>query len=237
MSNLLNIDELAFSGNNGEEVKEVNLTLNEPSLLLFVGKNEYITTIIAKLLAGLKKPDTGKITYRGYPIQEVKHKISYVSHDADLISNRSVRDNIVFKLRYHPEFNDFYEEDWIEDVLERFNLFEVRNQLPMNLSEQEKKNVVMARAVVSQPEFILVDQPGHNLGPMETMDLIDYLKTLNIDRDTTSIMFANRIYPECTVTDRILVLDNGTIDASGTLEEVSNHQLVENLIECQSLPD
>lgn len=160
------------------------------------GKSSLIKTLNAEL--PLEK---GEGTVAGFNLTELKlrdiptlrRKLGVVFQDFRLLSDRNVYDNLAFVLKA----TDWKDEKKIADrVLEVLNLVSMTNKsqsMPHQLSGGEQQRVVIARALLNDPEIILADEPTGNLDPQTSIDLIQILKSLNEQGKT--VVVATHDYP------------------------------------------
>lgn len=160
------------------------------------GKSSLIKTLNAEL--PLEK---GEGTVAGFNLTELKlrdiptlrRKLGVVFQDFRLLSDRNIYDNLAFVLKA----TDWKDEKKIADrVLEVLNLVSMTNKsqsMPHQLSGGEQQRVVIARALLNDPEIILADEPTGNLDPQTSIDLIQILKSLNEQGKT--VVVATHDYP------------------------------------------
>lgn len=160
------------------------------------GKSSLIKTLNAELplekgegqvagfsLTGLKSRD----------IAALRRKLGVVFQDFRLLSDRNVYDNLVFVLKATDWSDDRKITDRVNEVLEMVSMTHKSKSMPHQLSGGEQQRVVIARALLNDPEIILADEPTGNLDPQTSIDIIQILKSLNEQGKT--IVVATHDYP------------------------------------------
>jgi cell division transport system ATP-binding protein len=174
----------------------VNFTLSKGDLVYLVGrtasgKSSLIKTLYGELtfegetgfVAGfdLKKLKNSKIPY-------LRRKIGIVFQDFQLLTDRSVHENLLFVLKATGWTNKTEIVERIHDVLEKVDMVDKEHKMPYNLSGGEQQRVVIARAMLNDPELILADEPTGNLDPESTEDIMKLL--IKISQSGRAVLMA-----------------------------------------------
>ena len=212
-------------GKREEILKGVDFSIQQGQQIAIVGETGSGKTTIAKLLLGFYKPESGNIFINDEPIskyslEDIRKNISYIDQNTFLFSD-SLYNNLTF---LNPKVSD----SELNEVCERTCVNRIISKLPygletlleengMNFSGGERQQIAIARALVSKPKLLIIDEATSNL------DLItenQVKKTLSgLKKDITCIIIAHRLntIKEC---DRILVLDKGRIIEQGNHESL-----------------
>lgn len=226
---LFEINNVTFKQDNNFLLKNFNLTVSEPSVVLAVSRGRALTSTLARICAGILTPDEGEILFRGKKPENCRTRLSFIPSHAGMINNRSVRENIVLKVRYHPRLNEFYNEARVDEVLARFDLEAIQDNFPEELSSLQQKKVALARAFISEPGLIFINEPGYNLNLSETEEFFIKFEEFR-PKNTTVIIFANSVFPECEFVDLIFALENSKVLAGGELDDVCSVDWIEKLV-------
>jgi len=208
---LLAVDHISFKVNRGE-------------VFGFLGPNGAGKTTTIKMLVGLTMPSEGTATVGGYDIRrsivEVKRRVGVVPETSNLYDELSVWDNLLFSSRlYHVPRRERGER--IEGLLKTFNLQERRHRKFGKLSKGLKRRVVIAAALVHQPEIVFLDEPTVGLDVVSAHALRRFIRELR-EEDTTVFLTTHYIEEADQLSDRIAILVKGKIVAVDTPVNIKN---------------
>jgi cell division transport system ATP-binding protein len=177
-------------------LKDVNFTINKGEFVYLIGKTGSGKSSLMKLLYGELTLKDGSIHAAGYDIKSLKRKdvpflrrkLGIIFQDFKLLQDRSVYDNLEFVLRAtgHTEKEDI--AAIIKTVLEMVGLESKALQWPHELSGGEQQRIVIARALLNNPELILADEPTGHLDPQTSEEIMNLLQEIN--KSGTTILFA-----------------------------------------------
>ena len=183
-SNVIEVKDLWFSYTGNPILKEVNLTIRSGDFLIIIGPNGGGKTTLVKLILGILEPDRGMIRVFGRPPREAVSRIGYVQQDIHV--NRgfpiSVQDVVrMGRAKSGKGWKGFSKEDnvVIRQALERVEMWEYRARRMDDLSGGQRKRVFLARALVSEPEILFLDEPMASVDAKGQTDFYDFLKELN----------------------------------------------------------
>jgi phospholipid/cholesterol/gamma-HCH transport system ATP-binding protein len=218
----------AFKGN--QVLKGITLTIPEGQTYVVLGGSGSGKTVLMKHVIGLFKPDRGSVTVNGVELSslsgraltEARRVFGMVFQGAALFDSMTVFENVAFPLREKrrhvklPEARARVLEklkvvDLGEEVLERF---------PSELSGGMRKRVALARALVSDPQVVLYDEPTTGLDPITTDYVDGMIKAAKERLGVTSRVISHDIASAFRVADRLAVLYDGQLAAEGTPAEV-----------------
>lgn len=157
------------SFHNNLVLNDINLTVNPSDIMLIVGKNGAGKTTILRLLLGLYTPDEGMITVKGIDsktrqYQELKKKFGFLNDNIGLFRDLTVWENIEFFHRiYFPKAKKETRNQEITDVLKRVELYNHKNEKIDFFSRGMRQRLAIARAVINQPELLILDEPNRGL--------------------------------------------------------------------------
>lgn len=181
-------------------LKDVNLSINKGEFVYFIGKvgsgkTSLIKTINAELplLEGQAKVagfDLTKLKIKQTPL--LRRKLGIVFQDFKLLTDRTVYDNLLFVLKATGWKNKVEINDRIAQVLDRVSLSYKGYKMPHQLSGGEQQRVVIARALLNNPEIILADEPTGNLDPETSENLMKLL--LEISNNGRAVVMATHDY-------------------------------------------
>jgi zinc transport system ATP-binding protein len=183
-SPVIEVRDLWFSFNGEAVLKEVNLTVNSGCFLAVIGPNGGGKTTLLKLMLGLLEPDRGTVRVLGVTPREASPRIGYVPQDIGVNSTFpiSVFDvALMGRMRGGGGWWSFSKEDRIvaQKALERMEMWEYSTRRMEELSGGQRQRVFMARALVAEPEILLLDEPTASVDTKGQSDLYEFLKKLN----------------------------------------------------------
>lgn len=184
-------------------------------------------SVTLKTINGLITPDEGKVEVLGHTVTELseeelspmRRRVSYLFQGSALFDSMSVFENIAFPLREHLDLSREELREKVEELLAMVDLEGVGPLAPSELSGGMKKRVAVARALALEPEIILYDEPTTGLDPV-TGETIAHL-ILDLDRrlGVTSVVVTHDIPLVLRVAERVLFLEDGRFDFTGSIEE------------------
>jgi zinc transport system ATP-binding protein len=183
-SKVVEIEDLWFSHNGTLILREVNLTINARDFIAIIGPNGGGKTTLVKLILGLLEPDKGKISIFGRPNKEMVSRVGYVPQDIHV--NRgfpiSVQDVVSMgRLKGGGGFLRLLKNDKvrIQESLEKVEMWQYRTRHMDALSGGQRQRVFLARALVSDPEILFLDEPLSSVDTKGQTAFYDFLKDLN----------------------------------------------------------
>ena len=187
----------------GESVvlRDVNISVEKGEFVYLVGKTGTGKSSLLKTLYGDLELTEGQGWVAGHNLKELTWKtipflrrsLGVVFQDFQLLTDRSVKDNLKFVLKATGWSDEQLMTDKINDVLDKVNLKDKSNKMPYELSGGEQQRVDIARALLNSPKLILADEPTGNLDPETSDDIMQLL--FHICRDfNTSIVMATHDY-------------------------------------------
>lgn len=211
----------------------VNFTVNKGENLVILGRSGSGKSVTIKCLVGLIKSDRGEMKIFGtdvaklsYPqLNEIRLRIGFLFQGGALYDSMSVRDNLSFTLKHHsPDLSNKEVEQRIIEVLENVGLAASIDKMPSELSGGMVKRTAVARTLIIQPEIILYDEPTAGLDTITSREISDLILKVQEKYKTTAIIITHDIACAKSTGNRIMILKDGVINASGTYEELENNK-------------
>lgn len=230
MAPLLKVDNIEVYYGMIKALKGVSFEVNKGEIVALIGANGAGKTTILHTVTGLLKPKTGTIIYNENDITKVPaHKIvsmgmAHVPEGRRIFQQLTVLDNIKLGAFTRKDKNEI--EETLNYVYERFpRLKERKNQIAGTLSGGEQQMLAMGRALMSKPDFILMDEPSMGLSPLLVSEIFDIIKAIN-DNGTTVLLVEQNAKKALSIADRAYVLETGSIVLSGDAKELMNDESV-----------
>lgn len=230
MAPLLQVDNIEVYYGVIKALKGISFEVNKGEIVALIGANGAGKTTILHTVTGLLKPKAGKISFKGNDITKVPaHKIvtmgmAHVPEGRRIFSQLSVLDNI--KLGAFTRKDKEEIEETLNYVYERFpRLKERKNQIAGTLSGGEQQMLAMGRALMSKPEFVLMDEPSMGLSPLLVSEIFEIIKAIN-ENGTTVLLVEQNAKKALSIADRAYVLETGNIVLSGDAKDLMNDESV-----------
>lgn len=208
----------------------ITLKAHEGETLLVLGESGIGKSTLLKLILRLLVPDSGTIKVGGREITdltfdealELRRSIGMVFQNAALFDSVSVFDNIAYPLRENTPLSEAEIEQVVRERMEFVDLDadRVGPQLPGELSGGMKKRVGLARAIATDPQIVLYDEPTAGLDPLTVGTIGDLIRKLQRERGVTSIVVTHDIRAGFRVASRVNLIRQGSIVFDGTPEEM-----------------
>ncbi|WJH40486.1 ABC transporter ATP-binding protein [Aliirhizobium terrae] len=210
-------------------------------MLGLLGPNGSGKTSLLRLLAGLKKPHSGRVTLDGMDIRSIgrrtiAQRVAFVEQHATTNSNLRVID--VVKLGRFPHRSMFSgwsqaDDDAVAEALDRAGMTEKRNDRWQSLSGGEKQRAHIARALAQSPKELILDEPTNHLDIQHQIGLMRLVSGLPV----TSIIALHDLNHAAMFCDRLIVMQKGRIVASGTPEEIVTQELLRDVFSVDARVD
>lgn len=215
---------------------QLDLEVRSGETLTVIGGSGTGKSVLLKCLIGLEHPDAGRVIFEGEEVSgfseaqflPVRRKVAMVFQGAALFDSLSVGENIAYPLREHfPELSAAELRDRVAHKLELVNLPGIEDMRPADLSGGMRKRVGLARAIATDPEVILWDEPTTGLDPISTRIIDELIVSMKEKLGCTSIVVTHDMESAFAVSDRIAMLANRRIVQVGTVEEMRRSHLSE----------
>ncbi len=208
---------------------DLSMIVHEGETLLVLGESGMGKSTILKLILRLLMPDEGRIKVFGreitnLPFEDVldmRRHIGMVFQNSALFDSMTVYQNVAYPLRENTDLDEAAVERTVREKLEFVDLVpdQVMDQLPAELSGGMKKRVGVARAIATNPEIMLYDEPTAGLDPLTVVTVIDLIKKLQRELGVTSVLVTHDLRAGFKVASRVNLLREGRVTFVGTPEE------------------
>jgi phospholipid/cholesterol/gamma-HCH transport system ATP-binding protein len=213
-------------------LKGLNLSIYRGETLSLVGNSGTGKSILIKMLIGLVSPDQGDILIEGRRVNDlreeewmpIRKRLSMVFQANALFDSIPVYENLAYPLREHFAMPEEEIEKRVKQVLSWIKLPWIAAQAPSELSGGQKKRVGFARAIITEPESILYDEPTAGLDPISTTVIDRMIRRFQRERGVTSIVITHDLKSAMNVGDRVALLHDGIVWALDTPERILHLQ-------------
>ena len=211
-------------------IKGISLDVPDGEIVALIGSNGAGKSTTLRTISGLMRPKKGRIIYDGEDITGVPaHKIvgkglCQVPEGRHVFANMTVLENLELGA-YLRNDKDGIAKD-MEAVFEKFpRLLERKNQIAGTLSGGEQQMLAMARALMSRPKLLLLDEPSMGLAPLLVKEIFNIIKEINAS-GTTVLLVEQNANMALSIADKAYVLETGRITLSGTAAELASSEEV-----------
>lgn len=211
-------------------IRDISLDVPQGKIVALIGANGAGKTTTMKTIAGLLTPDSGTITFNGEqvdgwkPHRLVKAGLALVPEGRAILSQMTVRENLemgAFQRKDAQGIRDDMEKmmTWFPILKERFN------QLGGTMSGGQQQMLAIARALMSRPKLLLLDEPSMGLAPIVVNDIFQSIRRIN-QEGTTVLIVEQNVKQVLKIADYGYVLEAGKIVLSGTGQELLDNKQV-----------
>ena len=200
-----------YKGNDFYSLKNANFTIEEGDIVGLVGKNCSEKSTLLKLLAKSQNPTEGTVFFNGKDIFKEDNILRDfgIMIEPVFFPQISVEENVKLYLKIHKKEQH---QDNIEKTLKLVGLWEAKNRKPVDFSFGMKQRTALALALVTEPRFVLLDEPFVGLDPIGVRNLLDILKQWSKVNKTSMIIFSHQLAELEELCTRYLFIESGTID-------------------------
>jgi branched-chain amino acid transport system ATP-binding protein len=220
---LLKVTEIETFYGKIQALKGVSLEVEQGQIVTILGANGAGKTTTMKTIAGLLKPKKGKVEFLGEdimglrPDQLLRKGIALVPEGRAMLSSMTVYENLEMGAYHRKDKN--IEQD-IENVMKYFPILKERkNQLAGTLSGGQQQMLAIARAILSKPKLLLLDEPSMGLAPLIVADIFKIIKEIK-DSGTTVLLVEQNAKQALKIADYGYVLETGKVIISGNAKDL-----------------
>ncbi|MBQ9764238.1 MAG: ABC transporter ATP-binding protein [Phascolarctobacterium sp.] len=211
-------------------IKGISLDVPDGEIVALIGSNGAGKSTTLRTISGLMRPKTGRIMYDGEDITGVPaHKIvgkglCQVPEGRHVFANMTVMENLELGAYLRNDKEGIAKD--MEAVFEKFpRLLERKDQISGTLSGGEQQMLAMARALMSRPKLLLLDEPSMGLAPLLVKEIFNIIKEINAS-GTTVLLVEQNANMALSIADKAYVLETGRITLSGTAAELASSEEV-----------
>ena len=211
-------------------VKSISLQVEQGQIIGLLGPNGAGKTTSFYMIVGMIKPNEGKIFLDDMEItkdsmyKRAQKGIGYLAQEASVFRKLSVEDNIMSILEF-TDLSKSEQKQKLEDLIEEFSLGHVRKNRGDLLSGGERRRTEIARALASDPNFILLDEPFAGVDPIAVEDIQSIVAHLK-DRNIGILITDHDVQATLAITDKTYLMFEGGILKEGTPKELADDELV-----------
>ena len=232
MNTLVSVNNLSKNFSSFEAVKEISFSINESEILGLLGPNGCGKTTTIGMMLGLLKPTSGEVIINGLNVEKNRinllKKMNFISPYIELPKKLTVKENLMVYGKLYSVHNINNRIDYLTETL---RLSEFINKKTGELSSGQKNRVSLAKAVVNDPDILLLDEPTASLDP-ETGDFVrTFIEKISSEKKMSILLASHNMNEVKRLCKSILMMKDGKIIDRGTPSEIINKHGKKNLEE------
>ena len=232
MNTLVSVNNLSKNFSSFEAVKEISFSINESEILGLLGPNGCGKTTTIGMMLGLLKPTSGEVIINGLNVEKNRinllKKMNFISPYIELPKKLTVKENLMVYGKLYSVNNINSRIDYLTETL---RLSEFINKKTGELSSGQKNRVSLAKAVVNDPDILLLDEPTASLDP-ETGDFVrTFIEKISSEKKMSILLASHNMNEVKRLCKSILMMKDGKIIDRGTPSEIINKHGKKNLEE------
>ena len=220
----------AFDGN--AVLKGVNLTILKGQVTAIIGKSGTGKSVLLKHIVGLLQPDSGQVLIDGQPLtgmdriqqRQLKKRCSYMFQNNALFDSMTIYDNIALPLVERDRLRGESVRQRVQTKMAQLDIVDIERKYPSQLSGGMKKRVAMARALITEPEIVLFDEPTTGLDPIRKKAAYRMITDYQQRFGFTGVLVSHDIPDIFFISHQIAMLDEGQIIFEGGCREIQASQ-------------
>ena len=215
-------------------VDRISTEVSSGETVGLLGPNGAGKTTFFYMIVGLLGADSGKISIDSEDMTNMgissrsKAGLSYLPQEPSIFRRLTVKENILAALEQRPDLNKDDRSRKLKELLNDFSLHEFSETKGIKLSGGERRRVEIARALASNPKFLLLDEPFAGIDPIAVSDLKSTIKSLN-DSGYGILISDHNVRDTMQICHKVLIMSEGKIVAEGSPDEISNNEKVKEV--------
>ena len=221
MDDLIELSDVDKAFGDNRVYEGLSLTVRRGESLCIVGGSGTGKSVLLRMLIGLERPDRGRIRFDGQELTDldeagffaVRRRVAMMFQAGALFDSMSVADNVAYPLRQRGDVAEADIAARVRDKLTLVDLADAGDKWPSALSGGMRKRVALARAIISEPEVLLFDEPTAGLDPPTTRKIDELMRSIQHDLGITLVVVTHDLPTAYFVSDRIAMLADHKIVA------------------------
>lgn len=226
-----------YQAKNGEieALKDITFSVNEGDFVSLIGPSGCGKSTVLSIIAGLEEKSSGKIILDGEEISSISNKIGYMLQKDSLLEWRTIYKNVILGLEVTKQRTKENEE-YVVDLLKKYNLYEFKDKYPTQLSGGMRQRVALIRTLAIKPRILLLDEAfsalDYQTRIMVTNDIYNILKK----EGKTVLMVTHDISEAISMGDKIVVLSNRP-SVVKAIHNIEFPNIEKNPVNCRNCPE
>ncbi|MEM0915090.1 MAG: LPS export ABC transporter ATP-binding protein [Planctomycetota bacterium] len=228
---ILKVNNLVKTYAKRRVVDRVSFVVEEGEIVGLLGRNGAGKTTSFRMTTGMLTPEEGQVLFGGQDVtrlamyQRAQLGMGYLSQEPSIFQRLTVEQNLKAILETRP-MTRVERRQRCEELLEQFGLAKIRRQQARLCSGGEKRRLEIARALITEPSLVLLDEPFAGVDPLAVEGLQDELRALRDRLGIAMLITDHNVHHILAVCDRVYVISDGQVFAEGTPKEIINNEAV-----------
>ena len=214
-------------------LKDISFQIARGEVLCILGRSGVGKSITLKLMIGLLQADKGEVRigsedishFNEENLSRIRRKMGFLFQSAALFDSFSVGDNLALPLKRLSKGKSQDEVNQeVDEALRQVGLEQDKAKMPAELSGGMRKRAGLARAMVLNPQILLIDEPASGLDPITASEIDDLLLAVKKQRNTTMVIVTHDIRGARKIADKVAVIDGGALVAFGSFADLEQNQ-------------
>ncbi|MDP8219968.1 MAG: ATP-binding cassette domain-containing protein [Candidatus Stygibacter frigidus] len=227
---MIQIKDVSISFGQQRVLENINFDINTNETILVVGQSGCGKSVLMKIIAGLLIPDRGSVIIECQQLTKSNHKdaikirqnLAMLFQGSALLDSMNVFQNVALPLFEHTKLSHQEIEKLVIEKLALVGLKDILHRMPAELSGGMKKRVAFARAIITNPQYIIYDEPTTGLDPVIASEIINLISKLHHTYSTTTVIVTHDLYCIEQIAGRIVMLADNNIIFDGSYDDYKN---------------
>jgi len=227
---LIQIKDVSISFDQQPVLENISFDINNNETILVVGQSGCGKSVLMKIIAGLLIPDRGSVIIEGRQLTKsnkkdaikIRQNLAMLFQGSALLDSMNVFQNVSLPLFEHTKLTHQEIEKLVKEKLSLVGLTDILHRMPAELSGGMKKRVAFARAIITNPQYIIYDEPTTGLDPVIASEIINLINKLHHTHSTTTVIVTHDLYCIKQISGRIVMLADKNIIFDGSYDDYKN---------------
>ncbi len=225
---MITVEDIYKSFNGFEVLRGASLQVDKGEIVALIGKSGYGKSVLMKHVAGLMKPDRGRVLVDGQDISRLKSKelgqlrsrFGFLFQGGALFDSLTVFDNVAFPLREKTKLSEKEISERVLSELDQVGLTGSERKYPAEISGGMIKRAALARSLVREPEIMFFDEPTTGLDPITANNILALISSCHQRLKFTGIIVTHQIPKIFGIVEKVALLDEGRVLIAGSPDEI-----------------
>jgi phospholipid/cholesterol/gamma-HCH transport system ATP-binding protein len=225
---MIKVEDLHKSFSGVAVLKGVSLEVEKGEILALIGRSGYGKSVLLKHVAGLLRPDQGRVLVdnqdmcrlRGKELIRVRNRLGFLFQSGALFDSMTVLDNVAFPLREKTRLSEREIREKVMIELEQVGLLGSEEKYPSQISGGMVKRASLARALVEEPEIMLIDEPTTGLDPLTGQTILNLIDECHKRLRFSGIVVTHEVPKIFEIVNKVVMLHEGKAVFAGTPKEI-----------------
>ncbi|RJR42345.1 MAG: ABC transporter ATP-binding protein [Desulfobacteraceae bacterium] len=225
---MIHLEDIYKSFDGTDVLKGISLDVDKGEILALIGRSGFGKSVLLKHVAGLMRPDRGRIlvdgqdicTLRGKALFELRARLGFLFQSGALFDSMTIFDNVAFPLREKSRMKEEELRKKVQSALEQVGLTDSEEKFPSQISGGMVKRASLARALVEEPEIMLFDEPTTGLDPITGRNILNLIQSCHQRFKFTGVIVTHEIPKVFEIVDKVAMLHDGKVAFFGKPEDI-----------------